>query len=121
MIARGKKTVSFLLMLALLLAPLELVFAHQGDGAGSSAVQALSCRTSHAAALDRHVISMDDQGGQCDGHGAGLCKHCVYCSPALSTATTLDIIQPSVTPSTTVVVSGYSIDLPTDIRPPRQL
>jgi hypothetical protein len=120
MIAHCKKTISLLLAAVLLLAPLELVFAQQGDRAAEPAMQTAGCMMFQPAA-DHHLKNMNDQAGQCDGHGSGMCKHCVYCSPALSSSITVEITLPSVVPQETFVASGYSIDLPAEIRPPRQL
>jgi hypothetical protein len=122
---RANKAISFLLALAVLLMPFELAFAHQADEASSAvmhtAAEQLSKQHQAASGFDRHVMSMSDHNGQCDGHGTGMCKHCVYCSPVVSATVILDIETPSVVPPANFVIADYSIDLPSYIRPPKQL
>ena len=124
MLHRLKKTISLLLVLALMLVPLEFAFAHQGPVPAGQMMQVpmehnMAVYHHDAAAHDHQADNMKDHASQCDGKG--LCKNCVYCSPALSSMVQIQLDKPALEQLVTFIVTEYSIDLPVDIRPPKQL
>jgi len=109
-----KKLMSFLLAVAVLLAPLEFAVAHD-----------MSQMTSNSEMVMPHDHSqmnqvVDDASEQeCDGQS--ICNDCVYCSPALSISAEITLYKPDTELPQTLFISHYCIDLPVEFRPPRQL
>jgi hypothetical protein len=110
----AKKLLSFFLALAVLLAPLEFAVAHE-----------MGQMTSESIMLMQHdhqsMSQVDDEGSAHNCDGQGICKHCVYCSPALSISFDITLDSPAAMLPQPIFISHYSIDLPVDFRPPRQL
>ncbi len=109
-----KKLLSFLLALAVLLAPLEFAVAHD-MGQMKAASEMLMQHDHH-----QQSEVVDDGSDQTCGNQGG-CTNCVYCSPALSVSAEIAIDKPDTVLSQAVFISQYSIDLPVEFRPPRQL
>ena len=109
-----KKVMSFLLALAVLLAPLEFAVAHDMSAMAADSEMLML----HAdQQMDHAMADSDEQ--KCDGQSS--CNDCVYCSPALSITTEIALDKPISVQAQTIFVSLYSIDLPVEYRPPRQL
>ncbi len=110
-----KKLMSFLLAVAVLLAPLEFAVAHDMSQMASNSETVMQ----HDHPQMNQVI---DEASEQECDGQGICKNCVYCSPALSISLEISIDKPDAVQSLQAIfVSHYSIDLPVDFRPPRQL
>lgn len=126
-----KKLISLCLAVAVLLAPLEFSLAHEMV-MQTAAHKAMGHHASHGqerphdshhhagqhASHDQHQQQPDDNSDGCKSDG--FCKTCVYCSPAISSTTQIQLDRPVVIP-TAIVISAYSIDLPLDLRPPKPL
>ncbi len=108
-----KKLLSFLLALAVLLAPLEFAVAHDMDQ-----MKAASEMMQHVHQQQSQIV--DDGSDQACG-SQGSCTTCVYCSPALSVSAEITLDKPDSVLPQAVFISQYSIDLPVEFRPPRQL
>lgn len=108
----AKKLMSFLLALAVLLAPLEFAAAHDMDMMQADSEMAMQ----HEQYMDH---SMADESGECDGQSS--CNDCVYCSPAVSVAIAIMLDQPETIEPETELSTHSSIDLPVEYRPPRPL
>ncbi len=122
MLSRAKKIICSLLALAVLLAPLEFAFAHNMTMTSQTQKQAMKQIMVHNhadAGMDHHSMEMDLSGSECDGQGA--CNDCVYCSPVLNVGSYLQLDKPDTPQPVAAAFPHYSIDLPVDIRPPRQL
>jgi len=104
-----------LLALMVLLAPLEFAVAHDMS----------QMMTGNEMVMQQH----DDQqmnhsmadGANQECSGQSTCNDCVYCSPALSVSTEITLDKPDAVLPQTIIISHYSIDLPVEFRPPRQL
>jgi len=110
-----KKILSMFLALAVLLAPLEFAIAH--DMNQMSIGNEMAMQHHDDQSMDHATLDIADQ--ECGSQS--LCNDCVYCSPALSvsadvTLEKLDSVLPQI-----LLISRYSIDLPVEFRPPRQL
>ena len=115
MFRRINKFMSILLALAVLLAPLEFAVAH--DLKQMPADSKMLVQHHDGQQMDQAMDSNADQ--ECDGQS--VCHDCVYCSPALSVSVEIVVDKPAAVLAQTVVTSHYSIDLPVEFRPPRQL
>lgn len=115
---QSQKFLAALLALALLLAPIEFVYAHDGGGAQMSGEMA--GHGHDMTAHDHQPSDSEDAAGQ-DCPGKGSCSDCVYCSPALSHLPQVTLDTPQTARLAASVPANYSIDLPVDIRPPRPL
>lgn len=122
-----KKLISLCLAVAVLLAPLEFSLAHESMMQASASKemghppghgQELHPDCHHPSGHDQQQQQPGDNGEGCMGDG--FCKTCVYCSPAISSTTRIQLDRPMVIP-TAIVISAYSIDLPLDLRPPKSL
>ena len=110
-----KKLMSLLLALAVLFAPLEFAVAH--DMSQMTADSEMLMQHDHQQ-MSQVVDASSDQ--ECDAQG--VCKSCVYCSPAMSVSLEIPVDKPEAAQlSQAIFISHYSIDLPVEFRPPRQL
>ena len=106
----AQKLMRFLLALSVLLAPLEFAVAHD-----------MSTMSADSEMIMQHMdhAMADVADHECDGQNT--CNDCVYCSPALSTTTEIALDKLMTEQAQTLFISRYSIDLPVEYRPPRQL
>jgi len=110
-----KKILSILLALAVLLAPLEFAVAH--DMSQMNAGNEMAMQHHDDQPMDHAMADSVKQ--ECGGQS--VCNDCVYCSPALSISVEIILDKLDTVLPEALFISHYSIDLPVEFRPPRQL
>jgi hypothetical protein len=115
MLRQSQKIFAALLALALLLAPVEFVYAHDVEPGPMPMQHQHHAEADHAAAAQ----GVDSGAHACGSQGG--CSLCVYCSPALSHAPQVGIDRPQAPRIAAAAPAYHGIDLPVDIRPPKTL
>ena len=105
----------WLVKLAVLLAPLEFAVAH--DVSQTSTGNEMAMQHHDDQPMDHAMADSTDK--ECAGQS--VCNDCVYCSPALSISVEIILDKLDTVLPEALFISHYSIDLPVEFRPPRQL